>query len=26
MQKITDRHVGVIDAEGKKKEADLLEV
>lgn len=26
LQKITDRHVGVIDAEGKKKEADLLEV
>ncbi len=26
LQKITDRHVAVIDAEGKKKEAELLEV
>jgi ribosome recycling factor len=26
LQKITDRHIAVIDAEGKKKEAELLEV
>ena len=26
LQKFTDRHVGVVDAETKKKEADLLEV
>lgn len=26
LQKITDAHIAVIDAEGKKKEADLLEV
>ena len=26
LQKITDRHVAVVDQEGKKKEADLLEV
>ncbi|MEX0784838.1 MAG: ribosome recycling factor [Dehalococcoidia bacterium] len=26
LQKITDRHVGIIESEGKKKEADLLEV
>ena len=26
LQKITDQHVAIIDAEGKKKEAELLEV
>lgn len=26
LQKITDRHIAVVDQEGKKKEADLLEV